>query len=71
MQLLCLKSDLIQYFLDRISRCPKHWLDAQLIHGLYLHANVMTPDFTEQLVDNLRISFVAEMLTEFGFDPGR
>ncbi len=47
-----------------IGLCPKRWLNAQFIYGLYHHANIMTEDFTEQFVDNPRIGFIADMFTE-------
>ena len=44
---------------------PKCRFNAQLIHGLYHHTDIMTQDFTVEFVDNARVRFVADMLIKF------
>ena len=52
-----------QRFLNVICLCPKRRRNAQLLHGLYHHANIMTQDITKDFIDNSLIGFVAEQLT--------
>ena len=57
-----------KYFLNFVCLCPKRRFNAQLIHGLYHHANIMAEDFTQQFIDNRHIGFATDMLVKLRFN---